>query len=120
MMKVVWYIDEQGKSPMESFLKKVKSVRDSGRILKEIDKLEYGNMGDCKPLRGGIQEKRLHFTPEPYRLYFGYDGDKIIVLLSGSNKGDQEKEIKSAIEYWKDYKRLKALNNREIALKGGD
>jgi len=51
-----------------------------------------------------VLELRVHFGPG-YRVYFGEDGDKIVVLLVGGDKGSQAKDIKKAQAYWDDYRR---------------
>ena len=38
-----------------------------------------------------------------YRVYFAGDGDEIILLLSGGDKGSQREDIEKAREYWTDY-----------------
>ena len=38
-----------------------------------------------------------------YRIYFGKDGETIIVLLVGGDKGSQAKDITRAQEFWRDY-----------------
>ncbi|MBI4412010.1 MAG: hypothetical protein HY541_05965 [Deltaproteobacteria bacterium] len=38
-----------------------------------------------------------------YRVYFGRDGQQLIVLLFGGNKQKQYGDIKKAQEYWSDY-----------------
>ena len=40
-----------------------------------------------------------------YRIYYGLDGDKLVILLSGGDKSTQMKDIKNAHRYWKDYLR---------------
>ena len=35
--------------------------------------------------------------------YCGEDGDMLVVLLAGGDKGSQDKDIKKALEYWRDY-----------------
>ena len=37
------------------------------------------------------------------RIYFGKDGDSIIVLLAGGDKGSQAKDIARARGFWRDY-----------------
>ena len=59
-------------------------------------------MGDCKPIDQGVFELRLDFGPG-YRIYFGEENQKIVVLLCGGDKSTQEKDIKKAIKYWEDY-----------------
>jgi putative addiction module killer protein len=39
-----------------------------------------------------------------YRIYFGEDGDRLIVLLIGGDKSTQTQDIEQAKVYWKEYK----------------
>jgi putative addiction module killer protein len=39
-----------------------------------------------------------------YRVYFGEDGDKIVVLLMGGDKSTQTRDIEKAKAHWKEYK----------------
>ncbi len=39
-----------------------------------------------------------------YRIYFGKDGDEVVLLLVGGDKGSQRKDIAKALTYWSDYK----------------
>jgi len=51
----------------------------------------------------GVHELRLFFGAG-YRIYFGEDGDKIVVILCGGDKSSQSKDIEFAQNCWKDYK----------------
>lgn len=46
---------------------------------------------------------RLHFG-SGYRIYYGEQGRKIILLLCAGDKSSQKKDIKLAKQYWQDYK----------------
>ena len=50
----------------------------------------------------------IHFLrpmlPKCYRVYFGEDGNTVVVLLCGGDKSTQDKDIQTAVMYWKDYK----------------
>jgi putative addiction module killer protein len=37
------------------------------------------------------------------RIYFAEDGDTVVLLLCGGDKGSQSKDISKAQSYWKDY-----------------
>ena len=39
-----------------------------------------------------------------YRIYFGIEGKRLLLLLLGGNKSSQQKDIATAREYWQDYK----------------
>ena len=61
-----------------------------------------GSVEDRKSVGGGVHELRLFFGPG-YRVYFGEDGDKIVVLLTGGAKDDQSRDIQQARVYWQEY-----------------
>ena len=67
-------------------------------------RFESGNLGDHKSVGGGVWEARMPFGPG-YRLYFGKDGTKVILLLLGGDKSSQTRDIKLARQYWNEYLR---------------
>ena len=56
----------------------------------------------------GVLEFRLDFGPG-YRVYFGRDGDVLVILLAGGAKRRQQRDITAAQARWADYKRRKRL-----------
>jgi len=42
-----------------------------------------------------------------YRIYFGRDGDRLVILLGGGTKKRQQDDIRDAQAYWADYRRRK-------------
>jgi len=60
-------------------------------------------MGDCKPLRDGVQELRIDHGPG-YRVYLSRQGPVLVLLLCGGDKGDQHRTIARATEYLNDWK----------------
>ena len=72
-----------------------------GIILTRLDRVQNGNFGDCQSVGEGVSELRIDFGPG-YRVYFGQDGDRVI-LLHGGRKNRQSKDIVKAKEYWRDY-----------------
>ena len=54
----------------------------------------------------GVRERRIDYGPG-YRVYFGRDGEKLVILLTGGNKKSQSRDVRKALEYWKDYKERK-------------
>lgn len=53
------------------------------------------------------------FFGSGYRVYFGEDSDRIVVLLCGGDKGTQRKDIERAKRYWKDYLEDAQIQNSE-------
>lgn len=71
-----------------------------------LARIETGNLGDVKPVRQGVSERRIQFGPG-YRVYFGQDGGKLVILLCGGAKQRQAKDIAQAKAYWDDYRARK-------------
>lgn len=76
------------------------------RITIVLDKLQRGNFSGVKGAGAGIFELRLDFGPG-FRVYFGKDGDQIVILLGGGTKKRQQADIEAARELWQDYKQQK-------------
>lgn len=55
-----------------------------------------------RDLHNGVFELKVNYGPG-YRVYFGLDGDTLIVLLCGGDKSGQERDIALARKYWMDY-----------------
>jgi putative addiction module killer protein len=55
-----------------------------------------------KGVGAGVQEFRIDFGPG-YRVYFGKDGDRLLILSAGGTKSRQQKDIAR----WADYKKRK-------------
>jgi putative addiction module killer protein len=68
--------------------------------------LAQGNLSQVKSIGAGIFERRIDFGPG-YRIYFGKDGDLLVILLGGGAKKRQQADIETAKAAWQDYKRRK-------------
>lgn len=97
------YQDKNGKEPFIEWMESIKDMKTRNRIFTRLDRLEVGNPGDHSPVGNGVLELRLHFGAG-YRVYYGEDGDVLVILLMGGDKKTQSKDIKRALSYWKEYK----------------
>ena len=100
---VIAYIDKAGKEPFTKWLDSLKDANSRRRILARLRRIEQGNYSDYKYLQDGVFELRLFFGPG-YRVYFGEDVNKVVVLLCGGDKSNQDKDIQTTVMYWKVYK----------------
>ena len=100
------YLAWNGKCPFRDWLRSLKDVKARARIRARIIRIRLGNFGDCKSVGNGVSELRIDYGPG-YRVYFCRVGQKIVLLLCGGSKRNQEKDIKLAKEYWYDYKERK-------------
>ncbi len=80
---------------------KLKDIRARARIVVLFKKIEQGNLGDHRPIGGGISEFRIDYGPG-YRLYYKKKGSVIILLLNGGVKKTQERDIAKAKQIWKE------------------
>jgi putative addiction module killer protein len=76
------------------------------RVAVALSKLEHGNFSSAKGVGGGVFELRLDFGPG-YRVYFGKDGETIVILLGGGTKKRQQADIEAARALWHEYKQQK-------------
>lgn len=95
------YTAEDGTKPFVDWLESLdKTIR--YRVKERLDRVRLGNFGDHKFIADGVYELRLVFG-SGYRIYYGNQGDLLVLLLCGGDKSSQKKDIKKAIEYLKDY-----------------
>jgi putative addiction module killer protein len=78
----------------------------AAKVTIALIRLGQGNLSNAKSVGGGLQEYRIDFGPG-YRVYFGRDGDTLIILLGGGTKKRQHQDIATAQARWADYKRRK-------------
>lgn len=69
------------------------------RLIKRIEKVEQGNLGDYKPIRKGIYEMRENYDGG-YRIYY-MKFKNVVVMLRGGDKSSQKRDVKRAIEFSK-------------------
>ena len=67
-----------------------------------LARVRRGNFGDAKSVGDGVHELRIDFGPG-YRVYFGREGSRIVILLCGGAKKSQQRDIATAKRYWKEY-----------------
>ena len=97
------YAAPNGKVPFSEWLSSLKDPSTRLRIRRRLDRLELGNVGDCKSVGAGVSELRLAFG-SGYRIYFAEQDDIIIILLCAGDKSTQKKDIKTAQLYWQELK----------------
>ena len=105
MISVVEYECENGKHPFSSWFSSL-DAQAALKIRTAIARMESGNFSNVKPVGQGVSEYKLTFGPG-YRVYFGKDGDRLVILLGGGTKKRQSRDIENAQLLWKTYKQRK-------------
>ena len=101
--KVLSYKSPDGRFPYREWRASLNDEDAEVAVDVRITRLSAGNFGDSRTIGGGVFESRIDFGPG-YRIYYGTDGDEVI-LLCGGNKSTQDADIARARKYWNDYKR---------------
>ena len=108
MKRVLEYLDAAGASPFRKWFDKLDAFA-AAKVTMATTRMAMGNFGDHRSVGEGVIECRIDFGPG-YRIYFGRDGDTLVILLSGGTKNRQQGDIAQAKRRWQDYKmRSKAM-----------
>ncbi len=97
------YIDERGNRPFASWFEAL-NYEAAAKVTIALTRMEHGNFSNSKSVGAGVHEYKIDFG-SGYRIYFGKDGDTLVVLLGGGTKKRQHKDIALAQAGWADYKR---------------
>jgi putative addiction module killer protein len=74
----------------------------AAKVAAALARIQQGNFSNAKGVGAGVYEYRIDFGPG-YRIYFGKDGDMLVILLGGGSKNRQQNDISLAHDRWKDY-----------------
>jgi putative addiction module killer protein len=102
---VLEYLDAQGRSPYAAWFRDL-NAKAAAKVAAAVYRLEAGNFSNVKGVGEGVFERAIDFGPG-YRIYFGKDGETVVILLGGSGKQRQREAIVAAHERWLDYRRRK-------------
>ena len=105
MLEVRYYVAASGEAPFAEWFTGL-DVTASAKTVRALARMEQGNLSNIKGVGEGVLEYRIDFGPG-YRIYFGRDGETIIILLTGGTKKRQQRDIDTAHAYWQDYKQGK-------------
>ena len=104
-MDVEEYLDDAGESPFGAWFDDLEATA-AARITIALTRLAQGNLANAKGVGAGVQEYRIDTGPG-YRVYFGRDGETLVILLAGGTKRRQQRDITAAQARWTDYKKRK-------------
>ncbi len=102
MIEVREYIDAVGRSPYARWFNRL-NTQAAAKVAMATVRMAQGNLSNTKGVGGGVFEYRINFGPG-YRIYFGKDGDTLIILLGGGTKSRQQVDIESARSLWREYR----------------
>src|SRR5216683_8405885 len=105
MTDVREYLDRQDRNPYKLWFDRLNSQA-AAKVATALTRLALGNVSNVKGVGSGVLELRIDFGPG-HRVYFGKDGERLIILLGGGTKKRQQHDINAAVADWEEYKRRK-------------
>jgi putative addiction module killer protein len=93
-VQVLEYLDAHGRSPYAAWFHNL-NANAAAKVAAALYRIEAGNFSNVKGVGEGVFERRIDFGPG-YRIYFGKNGETVVILLGGSTKQRQEEAIESA------------------------
>ena len=105
MPEIRYYVAADGTEPFAEWFVALDPLA-RAKVTRAIARMEQGNFSNAKGVGEGVLEYRIDFGPG-YRVYFGRDGDSLVILLTGGTKKRQQRDIDTAHAYWRDYKQSK-------------
>jgi len=105
MVEIREYQDKGGRSPFREWFDRL-NAEASRKITTALYRMGLGNFSNVKGVGAGVYECRIDFGPG-YRVYFGKDAERLIILLGGGTKQRQPNDIRLALQRWEDYKQRK-------------
>jgi putative addiction module killer protein len=96
------YQTEDNRVPFDDWLNSIQDKSTQNAIINRIDRMELGSTANFRPVGEGVTELKIDRGPG-YRVYFGQDGETLIILLAGGDKSTQDKDCAKAKEYWREY-----------------
>jgi putative addiction module killer protein len=103
LVEILEYLDAGGRSPYQDWFSGL-DAEAAAKTAVALTRIRLGNLSNTKGVGAGVQEYRIDFGPG-YRIYFGRDGEKLVILLAGGTKKRQQADIATAKERWADYKK---------------
>ncbi|HEX4075544.1 MAG TPA: type II toxin-antitoxin system RelE/ParE family toxin [Candidatus Acidoferrales bacterium] len=105
MVEVREYLDRRGHSPFAAWTNRLDKEA-AAKVAVALARIQQGNFSNAKGVGAGVYEYRIDFGPG-YRIYFGKDGERLVILLGGGTKKRQQDDIDAAFARWQDYKQRK-------------
>ncbi len=105
------YLDDGGQSPFAVWFDGLDAVA-AAKVVVSMTRIERGAVSNVKSVGDGVSEFRIDFGPG-YRIYFGQDGARLVILLAGGTKRRQDADIGAAKARWNNYKARRKAASRK-------
>jgi putative addiction module killer protein len=109
---VVPLVLDTGKCPCLDWLDALRDKKTEAIFEARLRRVTTGHFGNCRDLKGGLWELKINFGPG-YRVYYGKDGPRVILLLSGGDKSSQERDIEKSRQFWRAYRESQGKERKD-------
>jgi putative addiction module killer protein len=106
MIGIREYLSQENENPFREWFDGL-DPQAAAIVTTSIGRLADGNTSNVKSIGEGTSELRVDRGPG-YRIYFGWDGKMLVILLGGGTKRRQQNDIEAALRRWRDYKKRRA------------
>lgn len=89
----MWQISQSAQ--FEDWFDRLSDRKARMAIIKRLERVQSGNLGDHASLGDGVSELRIHYGPG-YRLYYTVRQSVLVLLLIGGVKASQRRDIERA------------------------
>jgi putative addiction module killer protein len=96
MVEVREYLDRGGRSPYAAWFDRLNREA-AAKVAAALTRLQQGNFSNAKGVGAGVYEYRIDFGPG-YRIYFGKDGERLVILVGG---GMKKRHMKTLRPHWR-------------------
>jgi putative addiction module killer protein len=103
--EIRYYVTNDRRQPFADWFAALEAIA-RAKVTRGLTRLEQGNFSNVKSVGEGVLELRIDFGPG-YRVYFGRDGEAVVILLAGGTKKRQQRDIGAAHLFWHDYRQGK-------------
>lgn len=100
MFELRGYVDGHGRQRFAKWFETLDATA-AAKVTIALTRIEHGNFSNAKGVGSGVMEYRIDFGPG-YRLYFGKDGERLVILIGGGMKKRQSSDIAEAQACWAD------------------
>ena len=104
MYQVIHYLDGNENDIYQAWLDSLRDRVAKIAVIRRVARMELGQFGDQKSLRGGISELKID-VGAGYRVYYAHLGNMVILLTCGGDKGSQKRDVDRAIRLLNDWEK---------------
>jgi len=107
------YVDAADRNEYRDWFNRI-DVHLAVRVTTIVERIAAGHKAALAPVGEGVSEYKNDTGPG-LRIYFGKDGDQLVILLGGGTKRTQSKDIEAAKLLWREYKARKKVAQKAEA-----